>query len=187
MALTLSDLFPDLLRAIVCFAPESLGALAFVNQTMYAALLGPDVEPNEAHWRAFVTQRRWPAYAHIEVSGDKTWRDLARGWRELTPWHFLHVRAPYWVACGHGRYNFCCCNEDDVVAYRDNYTRIRELPTHYVDDRFMFESIEWPGKKWSWNSSSNRVYCFYGACVAAPESDPITLRDPSIAIFVTFI
>jgi hypothetical protein len=148
--MSLADVPADLLRALVALVPEIMGSLALVNKTFYDALLGPEVGASEPHWRVFVTQRRWPAYTHIEAGKyehtGKTWRDLARGWRDLLPWNYIRVQNPHWTSCGNlirqnvytAQLNHCPCGwwhlDSEPVVYRDAYFRITKLPEPDPDE-----------------------------------------------------
>lgn len=198
--IVLTDLFPDLLRQIVCFAPETLGALAFVSRALYAVLLGPDVAPYEPHWRAWVTRRRWPAYAHIEPGKNETWRDLARGWRALAKWDYVHVREPRWTTCNNhaSTAGICFCSSKehdptDPVEYHDVYHRIDRIPPSLIGIGVSFELIEPPlvrpdsaAARWYyWLCDVGKIY--RGGHVCAVQAAEIAQYTIDVDVFVAFI
>jgi hypothetical protein len=217
--MNLDDLPADLLRSLITFAPESMGTLALVNKACYDALLGPEVGAGEAHWRAFVTQRRWPAYAHIEAGKyehkEKTWRDLARGWRDLLPWFYVHVRNPHWASCGElirqgappTRCEQCPCGwlhgDMGPVVYRDAFYRITKLPEPDPDEMIglQYPAFEvWHGapspfqqnyQRFGWNPRRRHILKESGSLdelypVAAPETDLSTLPK-FVCMFIGFV
>jgi len=214
--MNLGNLPADLLRALVAIVPETMHSLALVNKAFYDALLGPAVGASEAHWRAFVTQRRWPSYAHIEAGkyehADKTWRDLARGWRDLLPWHYVHVQNPHWASCGNlispgyppSQCDDCSCGQrhgdSDPVVYRDVYYRITNLPDPDAMIGLQYPSFElWTGPKspsqqvrrrCGWNPRERHILRNFHDLdilyvVAAPASD-LGNRPKFVCIFLGF-
>jgi hypothetical protein len=168
--MSLTDLPSELLRFIVCVEPLALmGPLSLVSKYTHEALMGPDVRDHEEHWRAFVRHRRWPSYQHIEAGKyehvGKTWRDLARGWRDLKPWCYVHVRNPHWEACQHLiTFDACPCGvahrSAEPIIYKDMFYRISCLPDD-KDTRFFVMAVPRINGRWrffEWNPTRQSIF-----------------------------
>jgi hypothetical protein len=195
--MNLTDLCGDLLRFIVSLEPESLRSLSLVCKATHEALFGLDVSPHAEHWRAFVTRRHWPAYAHIEAGKyehvGKTWKEVARGWRDLVPWHYMHVQNPHCASCKCIILPTRCSCQPEGVIYKDARYRIFNVPTakntafEFFDGPYAASSVlHWiPASRCILGMVDMGGHCEFHV-VVAPASDLPTL-PPWTSLFVRFI